>query len=203
MRQRKLNEPDSESLRWFLGFLEGRTSLRLPRWWTEAILSAQASGHGRLAAVRTSTQAYHKTAIPNVWAVVGTTLLMDGDKAVLQVGNEFSPLPCGLLYDDDDGGVSGRISALITPDRCYVAVHSESSFRYKLYYLVRGAPKIVWEAEVWGTRWGTSSTDHHLRVKVAQQDNRVVVFGAAGDGFHVEAFRADDGSSLFRFASSY
>ena len=38
---------------------------------------------------------------------------------------------------------------------------------------------------------------------VVEEGQRVVVFGAGSTGFHVEAFRKDDGRNLFRFANSY
>jgi len=56
---------------------------------------------------------------------------------------------------------------------------------------------------VWATWWGVSSGISHMWVAVTEQDKRVVVFGAASTGVHVEAFWSDNGDNLFRFANSY
>jgi hypothetical protein len=62
---------------------------------------------------------------------------------------------------------------------------------------------VVWETRVWANFWGIASGTHAMYVAVTELGVRVVVFGAAATGFHVEAFNSVDGANVFRFASTY
>ena len=58
-------------------------------------------------------------------------------------------------------------------------------------------------SKVWGSWWGAAMGVHRQWVEIVEQGDRVVVFGVAAVGFHVEAFRTDDGANLFRFSNAY
>jgi len=62
---------------------------------------------------------------------------------------------------------------------------------------------VLWVADVWGCWWTPSSGQSDQWIEVTEQDDRVIVFGVASTGFHVEAFRAEDGANLFRVSNSY
>ena len=93
--------------------------------------------------------------------------------------------------------------ALITPARCYVAGHESVRYPYRLASVDRGTGKTRWVAKVWASWWYGATGHHHQWVEVTEQEDRVVVFGVASTGFHVEAFRQDDGANVFRFSNSY
>jgi hypothetical protein len=62
---------------------------------------------------------------------------------------------------------------------------------------------VLWKSKVFGHWWDVAFGYHEMRVAVTEQNKRIVVFGAGFTGFHVEAFRPDDGVNLFRFSTSY
>jgi hypothetical protein len=85
------------------------------------------------------------------------------------------------------------------------AAYDFIGYPYRLAYVEGSTAKVGWVADVWASCWasGSSGSYQPAWVEVTQQGNRVVVFGVACSGFHVEAFRADDGINVLRFSNSY
>jgi hypothetical protein len=96
-----------------------------------------------------------------------------------------------------------NVSALITSSRCFVAVHEDVGYPYKLACIDRQAEKLLWKSEVFATWWAGATGIHRMWVTVTEQNKRIVLFGSAATGMHVEAFRPEDGANLFRFSTSY
>jgi hypothetical protein len=184
----------------FLGFLEGRLRRRIPKWWCDAVRDARANNRenvyvpdqdgGRLAAIP-GTQ---------------TPVTKNGDRFVLRVGNDAIDLPNDLLAGlVQNGQLSGlaNFSAHFTKTNCYVAIHDDVGYPYRLGCVSRSNGKLVWQAEGWGLWWyGFGGAVGKARVTVDVQDDRVLVFWC---NLHVsaEGFRADNGKALFRFANTY
>src|SRR5262249_17723260 len=112
-------------------------------------------------------------------------------------------IPESLLRKHDSGKVCSRVSALVTPGRCYVAEHDDVGYPFQLACIDRSTGKVAWRSEVWGIWWGGATGVHAMWVAGTEQGDRIVVFGAGSIGIHVEAFRKDDGTNLFRFSNSY
>jgi hypothetical protein len=195
--------PDRHKLDWFLGFLEGRGRVKAPEWWAEMLLDSRANRRDNIYPGSPKDMPDHRAGLDDVEAPRDTTLKRDGDKIILKVRKESVSIPEAILRKCDSGRVCCSVSALITPSRCYIAVHEDVGYSYPLYCIDRLTAKIVWKSEVWATWWGGASGVHHMSVAVTEQNNRIVVFGAAATGIHVEAFQRDDGTNLFRFSSSY
>jgi hypothetical protein len=199
-----LFKPDRDKLNRFLGFLEGRARVRAPKWWAEVVLGSEAYRRDAIYGGRPKENPYHKAEAGTARSPHNTTLSSKDGKVVLHVGEESVAIPSGMLKYWSDGGVLDNVSASVTRTRCYIAVHDDVGFPFHLYCLDRQSDKILWASDVWGTFFGCGATGvHEGWVAVTKEDNRVVVFGATPSGFHVEAFRAKDGRSLFRFSSSY
>jgi hypothetical protein len=188
--------PDKDKLGQFLGFLEGRARVKVPKWWEQMVLDARANRRRNIYRGQPEEPPYHDAGMDHLWAPKNTTLRREDDKVVLRVDAEFVTVPEELLKRERN------ISALIRPDRYYLVEHGNWGHPSELICIDRASSKILWKAEVWGTRWGSVSGQSQEWVAVTEQNNRVVVFGASG-GVNVEAFNADDGTNLFRFSSSY
>jgi hypothetical protein len=93
--------------------------------------------------------------------------------------------------------------ALVSRSRCYVAIHDDVGYTYRLVCIDRSSGSVRWEAKVWGCWIGGASGEFESWVTVTEQDDRIIVFGAANTGFHVEGFRCDDGANLFRVSNSF
>jgi hypothetical protein len=183
---------------WFLGFLEGRARLRAPAWWRQDLLRWQARRHGR--------HPYHWAGLDSVYTSRGTALKREGGKVVLVAGGASTVVPKGLLKNGKDGRSYDNVSALVSGRRCYLAAHADLGFPYPLTSFDCASGKTVWQAEVWAVGgWqslGLISTHPDMAVAVTEQDGRVIVFGSGSfAGSYVEAFRASDGTNLFRFGT--
>jgi hypothetical protein len=194
--------PDRHKLNWFLGFLEGRLRIQAPPWWGEMLLDMRANHRENIYSGQPKERPYHKAGIDHALAPLDTTLEREGGKIIMRVGKESVLIPESLLNISDNQLVC-NVSAFVKPQRCYIAVHGDGGEPFKLACIDRMTAKILWQVEVWGTWWGKSSGPQRMWVSVMEQDKRVLVFGAAGNGLHVEAFHIDDGRNLFRFCSYY
>jgi hypothetical protein len=195
--EKKGNEvyrPAQHRLNWFIGFLEGRARLKLPAWWQEAVLDAEAHRRGNV--YFRSRLPLQQTGIQYVFAPVGTNLEKVNGKIVLSVGKESLAIPDSVLRS------WGDVSALMTPERCYVAAHEGVGYHYDLACIDRKSQKPVWKSRVWAT-WsgGASGPRRYSSVTVTEQDGRIVVFGISGSGAYVEGFKGEDGRNLFRFST--
>jgi len=142
-----------------------------------------------------------------------TTLTLREGEVLLQVAKDSILIPESLLIAKQDGKYlfEGKeylwedISALITPARCYAALHGDFGEAYELVCIERPSAKILWKIDGWGSAsTGNASGGGYTGwVAVTEQDDRVVVFGFSNYDVYVEAFRSADGANLFRFSSSY
>jgi hypothetical protein len=194
--------PAAEKLHWFLGFLEGRARLQLPPWWRKSILDASAYRRDNVYFPLEDQPFYHESGLDQVTAPVDTTLKRENGRIELRVDKEVITLPKpvqSLLAESLHCSVSARF----VPNRCYLAIHGSTGRPYWLVCLDRASAKELWRTNVAANWWGSTTGPHEQRVAVTEQGGRVVVFGVATTGAHAEAFRADDGKNLFRFASTH
>jgi hypothetical protein len=192
--------PDQQKLNWFVGFLEARARVRAPEWWREAVLEACANSRRNIYVPGPKRDFYRRSELEWCRTPTDTTLCKADEEIVLRVGSDTIRLPKDILTHQ--GMHCDGASALFTPSRCYLAVHDDWGYPYKLTCLDRSSAKTVWTADAWGSCWHVATGKSHAWVSVVERGNRVFVFGAAG-GIHVEAFRSENGTNLFRFASTY
>jgi hypothetical protein len=221
--QKKQVRPDRQKLVWFLGFLEGRLYVQAPQWWAERLLDTRAWRRGNIfpgaglhdtsndagiiQLIRSMTTRRNSDRTIRLrrpeYADHGSRLRNIAGKTVLAIGEESIPLQDELLRKLNSGELYYDISALPSSKCIYVAVHDDIGYPYPLACLDRVSGKIIWKSEVCGTWWGIGMGIHFMNIAIVQQDNRVIVFGSGDTGMHVEGFRVDDGSNLFRFSTSY
>lgn len=195
--------PDSDKLARFLGYLEGRARLQAPQWWAAAILDARANRRGNVYAGGITLADYREMK-PSATALPPQAKfdLREG-KPVVRVGSEFAIIPDGLREKLGSDQFVDGVCALVTNDRVYLGAFDSVGYPYKLACVDRSSAKVRWVADVWGAWWGNFGGQSRQWVEVTEQGDRVAVFGVSSVGFHVEAFRIDDGANVLRFSNSY
>jgi hypothetical protein len=202
--------PDGGKLNWFVGFFEGRTRARVPKWWSNAILDARANTRYNIYFPEENwDQALAQ-------AIAQTTLTKKGDKYSLQVGKHSIDLPNGLSKDipvdllnfiAERGKSSSavRLTACFTSNNCYLALYNELGYAVKLACVERSTTKVLWTARGWGSAIGSvTGVPGRALVTVDAQGDRVLVFGSDCAGcLYAAAVRADNGKNLFRFSNAY
>ena len=195
--------PDRKQLEWFLSFMEKRCKVKAPSWWISSLLDANANRRYNIWFPAPNPDIYHRAGVDDVRSPLDTTLLRDGLKLTLKVAKESITIPENLFSKWNSGDLMHNISALVNDKRCYVAVHDDCGNFYKLTCIDRSSNKMIWQTEVWGHYWGGSSGRSRGWVSITEQNDRIVIFGQSGIGFHVEAFRSEDGKNLFRVSNGY
>jgi hypothetical protein len=198
--------PNRERLVSFLAFLEKRGHIKVSKWWAEAVLDSESYGR----------QGVHPNAIGRGFVdprfkrdtklaplPIGGMLVKNGPILSLQLGSATAALPediaerIGYRYPGD------RVTGLITDSRVYIAGYADCKTPYKLACIGRTGGGLRWTVEGRGSGWSGNLGGYYFHLmEVVEQKDRVVVFGLEM-GDYVEAFRADDGVSLFRFSSDY
>jgi hypothetical protein len=190
--------PDPAKVNWFLGFLAGRGRIRIPKWWSQAVLDARAQQSHDFSFEHSDPPQ------PPANGTNETVVTTERDKFSLRVGNDSTEVPKVLLerYLDDDGNLMPAIhySACFTSRNCYLAIYDGVECPFSLACFDRSTAKVVWTARACGSFPGTIL---RARVAIDVQDDRVVAFGWAIAGLDAEAFRADNGKNLFRFSSRF
>jgi hypothetical protein len=199
----KDTEPDHDRLMWFQGFLEGRGRLRAPRWWAETLLDSRIRGRRGIDFVgprfRKTEVESPKPAEPPPRAKVE----YEDGKTIVRVGSESAVIPDDYRGQFKPQGPVEAYSALITPARCYIALHDEWGRPYTLVCVDRKSQKVIWASKVWGTFWyGGSTGRSHQWIEIVEQGDRIAVFAATRD-VHVEVFRCDTGANITRFSNAY
>jgi hypothetical protein len=204
--------PDRDKLVWFLGILERRARVKAPPWWAKFLDESKAHSRDNIypgvASEDVWLSDHHKSGMDAVCTPRDTTLKREGGKIVLQVGTESTQFPTAVFTEDRQylhmgrDGISGAASALITRDRCCLALHDNTGHSHPLYCIDRSTGKTIWKARVWGNFWGGIEGQIVAWVSLVEGDGKVFVFEASS-GMNVEAFRIADGKPAFRFATSY
>jgi hypothetical protein len=198
--------PDHKQLVKFIDALEKRGRLKIPPWWSEAILDARSNRRGNTYAGGFGTALHQidreeqlkKWSRPPMPARFEEA---DG-KLLIRTETDFAIVPNDLK---SKLGERGKTVALIRPKHCVVAMHDDWGSPYRLAYVDRETQQIRWVSECWGSinPAGMGFSGCSLQwLEITEQDDRIIVFGDAL-GFHVEAFRVSDGQSLFRFSNYY
>ena len=211
--------PDVGKLNWFIGFLEGRTRIRVPKWWRSAVLDARANyrrnvyfpyqNWGQSAPKKSANRTtFTKTGDTFTLNVGGDSLQLSNDIVeALAKDSRFSKIQEALEEIAKNGQSKSwqHFNAHFTPTHCYLAVYDEICTPYLLACIVRDNGKMMWTTKGIGSFWGgIGGGVGKARVTVDVQNNQVLFFGCSGIAeIYVEAFRAEDGKHLFRFSNKF
>lgn len=193
--------PDSMAVSRFLGLMEGRLHVPLPRTWTETLNSS--AGHGQKSIrFRGGSDLAGAERSSGGWRVQrdGAGWLLKADRRVIK-------LPAEVVALDPDS--HGTIE--FAHDRAYVAVYgSLPESKYKLFAIDPGTGKVLWSSDVRGTSrvWpsgvlvGYSGNYWHVVTK-RSSDETLVLFGISGEAVYIEVFDRKTGGNRCRFSTAY
>jgi hypothetical protein len=210
----------------FLGFLEGRTKLRVPlRWEVELVTDPLVHAPDRMAVtlddylplapfLSKKDGLYHEeperfdgTPLgPRVTA--GTRLKKTEGEVAITVGDATVTMEEQLFQQvkKEPRGEFDELRAVLGSKRSYVVWYDPVGGPFPLICLDSHSGKLLWRAQSWGSgadnRLGFSGPTRH-DVYVSVVPGKVVLFGSTlGGSCYLEAFSAETGSSLYRFSSN-
>src|SRR5262245_44628863 len=175
----------------FLGFIEGRLSVAVPKWWEASVSEAFRPGDdGEILAGQPKSP----------YRVIKKPRLSITSSVSREVSNGVTTLSCGnqkvaLSHEVTDRFVKKRtnLAVLIHGDICVLAPHSDVGYSYPLACIDRPSGKMGWEASVWGlaVEGGATGTWFQYAEIVANHD-RVFVIGVVNFCFYLGRFRSQD-----------
>jgi hypothetical protein len=191
----------------FVGFVEGRLNVVIPRTWEENILSAEANSQMTIQFpnVQRKPGGFRKTASGYFAPSSVDVKTVDNGLHVLMGESEFR-LDDALVERSRAklGRVTG-LSALIAGESCYVALYTDDSHPYYMHCVERESSKLLWTANVWaGLPEGvlSRSGSRHL-VNMVLKDGVLYLFGTCFECGYIEAVEVAGGKSIFRFSTAY
>ena len=220
---------DQSVVQRFIGFLEGRLKLKLPKWWESRMADAYAFDRETLGLKsawsydrKTTRLTFsiqqtpdHRTEFrfPSYHAPERRLLATRGFKIssreadlVVSKGSLICIIPKELLKTAEKEHSTHSMSCYMDKDRCIVGFLPEDCNPYKVFCLDRKSSKLLWSATIWNSvavvpgRTGRGFT--HL-ASMLVQDKTLYVFGTEDFSMYIEAFRVEDGTNLFRFNTTY
>lgn len=192
----------------FFGFLEGRTRIDLPKWWTTRMSPSELEKKMIKRILRRKTKKAHpmifeygRTGFKNIHAPTNAAMEMDDGSTAICIGEDEIVVPKSIEEVLGDGDY-WRISGCFSETTFFLAVHNAFGTPHDLYAISRQSGEIVWKSVVYGCMWSGGTTGHHeCHVELTIRNDRLVVFGAARTGFYAGAFSASEGEELFQFST--
>jgi hypothetical protein len=182
--------PDEQVVARFLGLLEGRIRILIPKEWETAVKSVKARG-GRKVAF--SVPEHREQPMPGHGFLRGA-----GNKWYVKTVGQLIKLPADAALYADHAVVD------LSAERAYTALYTRFPYPYKLYATDRGTGEIIWSTLVWadGDWMGYGGAGWHL-VMMRLAGDRIIMFGITFRSVYVEVFDIKTGKVLCRFSTTY
>jgi hypothetical protein len=203
LRRDKKGHFSSNRIHRFLGFLEGRAAVRVPEWWASTLTSCRVIAGSNVVYPESREYEYVRSAI-GLDVGGNATLERSGTGVVIKQKQNRVEVPARLfdrLVQDAEAYGTDRISVLVRPDRCYVAIHPTEGGSFRLTAIDVKSREVIWNAAVWGVNRKKLGGQAYHNVAIEEQGRRVLVFGGESHGMFVEGFDAGNGKVLFRFCT--
>lgn len=198
----------------FVGFVEGRLRVTLPKWWVRLLLNAYTDADGFVWA-QTEIPIEGKPIskkVPRYFQFDGSKWVASDDKT-LSIGDLQSITLRGAEYrlphEIAEKGVQQAFFDLLTETADakvqLVAVYEEHSNGFPMYGFDRADKHVLWTADVgFGSpRSGAFGPGIVHNVQLVINGDTVYVYGFDATSAYVEAFAINNGTNLFRFGTSY
>lgn len=203
----KTYRPDQTKLHWFLGFVEGRARVSIPKWWRDILLDARANHRSNIYPGEPERVPYYHASLDYVSCPKTACVEKKGGFVIYRTGEVEFKIPSDLLEADvdDDGNYYGNVSGLFTDKNFFLAIHNDIGSPYDVCCFDRSSSRLVWKSRACGCFFGGGASGvHESWVAIVPAINdRVFVFGSAATGFYFHGFRVSDGQSIMRFSTSY
>jgi hypothetical protein len=191
--------PDMLAIARFLGLIEGRLHVPIPKAWEEAVKSARGLGQ------------------KNIWFPPRMDLAMaarsDGQRPLERHGAHWQVKTNNQLIElpaDDGVWPFGNATVECAGKLNYVAVYGGLSDACKLFAVDQIRGKVIWSSNAWGkskvrlsdVAANNSGSDWHY-VMMRLSGEWLVVFGFSSRALYVEAFDRTTGENRCRFSTAY
>lgn len=184
----------------FLGFLEGRTRLKIPLWWDMAFADPFLN-------LKSDDSDFHQTGLGGlgIRAPIGTELVKKGDRIVVTVHSSVEAnrtasvtIDESVLDQLEEYQAFEKCAAQVKPEESFLAFYTDLGSRFPLIAVDSHSGKVLWRAEVWSRDAAFGGVSDHV-AEIVVNDNFVAVFGICVVERYVEAFDRKTGACVFRF----
>jgi hypothetical protein len=181
----------------FLGLVEGRTHVPIPKTWEETVKSARGPCQTHIGFEY--PKAFRKEIESAVWEAT-----REGPNWLVKKGDQLIKVPAA------DGGMFSDATVELSHQRTYVTIYVSKS-QCELYALDPASGKVEWTSKVWGASkaWTSEAMflieggPGYIYVSVHSWRDMVVVYGHSNSDVYLEAFDSKTGENRFRFSTAY
>ena len=184
----------------FLGLVEGRLRVRLPRVWENAFASVRSAGPGRISLSRPVGEAL--ALLTDIgWVGFQTELIRTKSGYMLKSATRTVDLGPDILSPELDKQSLPRTFAQYDHSLWYVVVFRNQPNNSSNLYCLEESGKLVWKANVYAEgAIDTGGLSLSPIISLTVTDSAVLAFGATSEAY-IEGFGKKDGKNLFRFST--
>jgi hypothetical protein len=214
-----LGKPDPHR---FLGFVEGRTGLRIPPRWEVAIIEDALQSYPDILFEELDSywpscsfmtrDGRHFSTRPTLGrpsaiglrAPADTDLQQDRGRIVITQGNASIKMPKAIFDEIRQRGLADYCCVLIGPEKSYLALYDYLASPFSLVCFDTQQGTILWQKQAWGLgllKASTGPNGSHLEMVVTA--DQVTLFGNDITHEYVEAFDIRNGTPRFRFSTNW
>jgi hypothetical protein len=182
---------DPRDVQRFLGFVEGRSHVLVPKWWEHALANPEEN-------------LPHKKRLRDYWLALDETVKKSDDSHVtLEINSEQIKVPA-RTFESLHLRSDKRLGVQMDEKHLLMMPHRSDAGGVRIACVDLARSKEVWQADIWGLgdlggRTG-HPLEHFMTMKISRKN--IFVFGATRQGVYVEAFTLTDGAPLIRFATT-
>ena len=193
--------PDRAALARFLGLVEGRLGLQIPKTWEASVEHAKYNNDRHIWFPTDERISPVREAVVKLRSEQNVRVRKEGDHWFETVDGE----PLALAT------TGGYAAVTASGQTAYVALCEDSPSSYKIYAQQRGGGRVIWSSEVWAEGCymygqlvgGRSGPDFQPVVEIEAAGDEVAVFGLTGPAAYIEVFDARTGRNVCRFDTAY
>jgi hypothetical protein len=190
--QHEVISPDGQAISRFLGLVEGRIQVPIPKAWEATVKSAK--GYGQRAIWFSYPKRVERSSIED-WS-----LGRDGDQWIVKKDGQSIRVPVEVRLAPVE-----KAAVHLAAETAYVALyHSWPPTPYRLLAVHPGNGKVIWSAKVWAAG-GLTDYDgdgwHVAELRLVGET--LAIFGVSDSAAYIELFDKKTGKNRCRFSTAY
>jgi hypothetical protein len=196
-KQEATATPDPLGIARFLGLIEGRLRVPVPKAWEEVLKSARGQDRNSIYFPPCDLELTERRSRKWMLEREGANWLVKQDKQVIKLPAEAKLGPISQVTVECVGNTT------------YAALYG-SSFKYRLFAIDQSNGRIMWSSFVWGASkvWPAGvaamySGSERYHVNICSSGETLVVFGLSGLAMYIEVFDCTTGVNRCRFSTEY
>lgn len=185
----------------FLGFLEGRLHLALPRSWEQSMRAAHLGGYRHIGFRGTSVPPTFSREL-SIWLSPGLRVKR-GDPCKLIVGSKVVSLNRSTFDKLMDRGEI-VLKAFVVGEKCYLVAFGGMGQLSDVLRINGSTGEVIWSANAWGTGWvvWTGRGEPTYNVELLEDSGTVYLLGSGSAGGVIEGYDVTSGAVVLRFATT-